>query len=72
MCELLGCRPSYPDSEWKLDTLTEISKNGLQKGYDDTAVDLMHGVAHIHQVDTEIWNQPERVEEKMGTGFLSL
>jgi hypothetical protein len=54
-------RPSYP--EWDLDTLPELSKNGLQEGNDYTAVNLMHGVAHVHLIDTKIWNQPERVEE---------
>jgi hypothetical protein len=24
---------------------------------------LMHGVAHVHLIDTKMWYQPERVEE---------
>ena len=68
--KLLRGRPSY--SEWELNTLPELSKNGLQEGNDYTAVYLMHGVAHVHQIDTKIWNQPERVEEQVGTGLYSL
>jgi hypothetical protein len=29
----------------------------------------MHGVAHVHQVDTKMRNQPERVEEQMCPGL---
>ena len=68
--KLLRSRPSYP--EWDLNTLPELSKNGLQEGNDYTAVYLMHGVAHVHQIDTKIWNQPERVEEQVGAGLYSL
>jgi hypothetical protein len=32
----------------------------------------MQGVAHIHQVDTKMRNQPERVEEQMCPGLYSL
>jgi hypothetical protein len=59
--KLLSCRPSYP--EWDLDTFSELSKNGLQEGNNYTAVNLMHGVAHVHLIDTKMWYQPERVEE---------
>ena len=59
--KLLRCSPRYP--EWELDTFPELSKNGLQEGNDHTTVNLMHGVAHVHLIDTKIWNQPERVEE---------
>jgi hypothetical protein len=59
--KLLSCRPSYP--EWDLDTFSELSKNGLQEGNNYTAVNLMHGVAHVHLIDTKMWFQPERVEE---------
>ena len=70
LCKLLRSCPSNP--EWDLDTLPELSKNGLQEGDDNTAVNLMHGVAHVHQIDTKIRNQPERVEEQVGTGLFSL
>jgi len=63
LCKLLRSCPSNP--EWDLDTLPELSKNGLQEGYDHTAVNLMHGVAHVHHVDTKMRNQPERIEEQM-------
>ena len=65
--KLLRSRPSYP--EWDLDTLPELAKNGLQEGNYDTAVNLMQGVAHVHQVDTKMRNQPERVEEQMCPGL---
>ena len=48
LCKLLRSCPSNP--EWDLDTLPELSKNlnGLQEGDNNTAVNLMHGVAHVH------------------------
>jgi hypothetical protein len=68
--KLLCSCPCNP--EWYFDTLPEFSKNGLQEGNYDTAVNLMQGVAHIHQVDTKMRNQPERVEEQMCPGLFSL
>jgi hypothetical protein len=32
----------------------------------------MHGVSHVHQVDTKMRNQPERIEEQMRPGLNSL
>jgi hypothetical protein len=68
--QLLCCGPD--DTEWQFNTLTEFSKNGLQEGNNHTAVYLMHGVAHVHQVDAKMRNQPERIEEQMGSSFFPL
>ncbi len=65
--KLLCICPCNPD--WHFDTLPEFSKNDLQEGNDDTAVNLMQGVEHVHQVDTKMRNQPERVEEQMCIGL---
>jgi hypothetical protein len=50
--KLVSGSPRY--TEWELDTLPELSKNGLQEGNDHTTVNLMHGVAHVHLIDTKI------------------
>mmetsp|Transcript_41742 Transcript_41742/g.87162 ORF Transcript_41742/g.87162 Transcript_41742/m.87162 type:complete len:228 (+) Transcript_41742:728-1411(+) len=70
VCNLLCSCPS--NTQWNFDALPELSKNGLQEGNDDTAVNLMHCVAHVHQVDTKMRNQPERIEEQMCPGLNSL
>ncbi len=58
-CKRLCSRPS--ESEWDFDTLQEL----FPEGNDNTAVNLMHGITHVHQVDTKVLYQPERVEEQM-------
>jgi hypothetical protein len=42
------------------------------EGNNYTTVNLMHGVAHVHEVNAEMRNQPKRVEEQMGSSFFSL
>ena len=59
--QLPCCCPTYAQRQFH--TLAELTENGLEEGNNNTAVNLMHGVAHIHQVDAKMWNQPERVEE---------
>ena len=46
-----------------LHTLLELSENGLQERYYDTAVNLMQGIAYIYQIDAEVRDQPECIEE---------
>ncbi len=44
----------------------------LQERYYNTAVNLMHCIAHIHQVVAEMRDPPERVEEQMCSCFFAL
>ena len=37
-----------------ISTLCKLSQNGRQGRYYDTAVNLMHGIAHVYQVDAKV------------------
>jgi hypothetical protein len=69
-CQLLCCCPGRTKRQFY--TLAELTENGLQEGNNYTAVNLMHDVAHVHQVNAEMRNQPERVEEQMCSSLFPL
>ncbi len=62
----------HSNIQWNLYTLLNFSQDCLQEKYYNTAVNLMHCIAHIHQVDAEMRDQPERVEEQMCSCFFGL
>ena len=53
-------------------TFPVLSQDRLQEGDNYPVVNLMHRVAHIHQVNTEMWNEPKCIEQKMCPRLLPL
>jgi hypothetical protein len=64
---LLRC-PS--DAERQFHTLAELTENGLEKENKNTAVNLMHGVAHVHQVNAKCRINQNALKNKCSPAFL--
>lgn len=68
--QFVGCQSSTVQD--RLHAFTVLAQNRLQETNDYPVINLMHWIAHIHQIDTEIWNAPKCVEQKMCSSLLSL
>ncbi len=68
--QFLGSQSNIPQDRFH--TFAVLSQNSLHEGDNYPVVNLMHRVAHIHQVHTKMRNEPKCVEKKMCASLLPL